>query len=370
MDASCEQEGGGDVKRIAFGIIGGGWRAEFFLRIAHACPGRFSVTGMVVRDAGKGEAMEARWGLPTFCTADQMLDRTSPSFVVTCVPRAANADILVALAKRGMPALSETPPAADHEGLCGLYEAICALDGRVQVAEQYHLQPMHQARLGVAASGRLGSISQAQVSIAHGYHGISLMRRFLGVAYEEATIHAFAFSSPVVAGPGRSGPPDREVIRASKQELIRFDYGDRLGWFDFCGDQYHSWVRRNRLLVRGERGEMDMHGAAYLKDYLTPIQGRFVRHVAGADGNLEGLYLKGVQFGEEWLYRNPFAPAPLTDDEIAVAECLVGMDRYLETGQAFYSLAEACQDHYLSLMAAKAAEIGEAVRTSRQPWAC
>ena len=39
----------------------------------------------------------------------------------------------------------------------------------------------HQAQFAVAQSGRLGLITQAQVSAAHGYHGISVIRRFLGV---------------------------------------------------------------------------------------------------------------------------------------------------------------------------------------------
>jgi hypothetical protein len=357
------------VARIQFGIVGGGWRAEFYLRIAHSCPERFGVTGMVVRSEEKGSAVEQRWGVRTFRTLDGMLAETAPRFVVTSVPWGVNPELLKDLVARGVPALSETPPAPDLGGLRDLWECVTNAGGCVQVAEQYHLQPMHQARLAVAASGKLGAVSQAQVSVAHGYHGISLMRRFLGITHEQATIRAFDFKSPLVAGPGRDGPPQKEETRQSKQDFVLFDYGDRLGWFDFTGDQYFSWVRKNRLLVRGDRGELTMDGVAYLKDYLTPVELKFTRHVAGADGNLEGLYLKGVQLGDEWLCRNPFAPAPLTDDEIAIAECLVRMDACVETGADFYSLAEASQDHYLNLLAQEALDTGETVRAQQQPWA-
>jgi predicted dehydrogenase len=36
---------------------------------------------------------------------------------------------------------------------------------------RYLFQPVHQALLAVAASGRLGNVSHAQVAAAHGYHG-------------------------------------------------------------------------------------------------------------------------------------------------------------------------------------------------------
>ena len=47
-------------------------------------------------------------------------------------------------------------------------------------------------------------------------------------------------------------------------------------------------------------------------------------------------------------------PARLSDDEIAIATCLERMAHYVETGESFYSLSEASQDHYLSTMIAEA----------------
>ena len=44
------------------------------------------------------------------------------------------------------------------------------------VAEQYWAQPPRR-RLALVASGA-GRITQAQVSVCHGYHGMSLLRRF------------------------------------------------------------------------------------------------------------------------------------------------------------------------------------------------
>ena len=45
------------------------------------------------------------------------------------------------------------------------------------------------------------------------------------------------------------------------------------------------------------------------------------------------------------------------------------MFRYGKGGEAPYPLAEACQDHCLSLKCEEALESGEEVRTETQPWA-
>jgi hypothetical protein len=86
------------------------------------------------------------------------------------------------------------------------------------------------------------------------------------------------------------------------------------------------------------------------------------RRDTGHDGNLEGLYHEGITLGDEWVYRNPFVPARLTDDEIAVATCLSRMGAYVEGGPALCSLAEAAWDHELGLRMAEAASSGRTVR--------
>jgi hypothetical protein len=122
------------------------------------------------------------------------------------------------------------------------------------------------------------------------------------------------------------------------------------------------------LLVRGERGEINNLDASYLTDFRTPANVRFERHDAGQNGNLEGYYHKGYSAGGILCYQNPIVPARLSDDEIAIATCLERMAHYVETGESFYSLSEASQDHYLSMMIAEAAETGKELKSSNQIW--
>jgi Oxidoreductase family, NAD-binding Rossmann fold len=352
---------------IAFGLIGGAWRAEFYFRIAQALPERFRIIGCVAKTEATRARLKADWNVRVFDDLNALLNER-PQFVVTSVPRAVSESLLVELASQNMPVLAETPPASDLEGLNRLWKSLPP-NARVQVAEQYAFQPLHAARLAFAHSGKLGEIYQAQLSVAHGYHGISLIRRFLKIGYENAVIRAFAFKSPLIAGPGRSGPPSEERKIESIQVIAYLQFGDKLAVYDFTADQYFSWIRSERLLVRGERGEINNLEASYLADFRTPIKVRFERNEAGQAGNLEGYYHKGYSAGAEWWYQNLFVPGRLSDDEIAIATCLDSMARYLETGRSFYGLAEASQDHYLSLMIDEAVKSGKKVESLSQAWA-
>jgi predicted dehydrogenase len=227
---------------------------------------------------------------------------------------------------------------------------------------------MHAARLELVRSGRLGAVSQARVSAAHGYHGVDLIRRFLGLEREPLTITGHRFVSPIVASPDRAGPPAEERIVESEQVIAFLDAGDRLGVYDFSEDQYFSWIRATRVLIRGERGELDDRTVRMLLDHRTPATAELVRHDTGHDGNLEGYHHTGITLGETWLYRNPFVPARLADDEIAVATCLARMGEWLEGGPDVCSLADAAQDHHVGLAIGEAARTGRAITLPGHVW--
>ena len=350
-----------------FGIVGAGWRVNWFLRAARALPQKLQVAGLAARRPERAFNLVSEYGVNIYRSPAELIAAEAPDFVVTSVSWQANPHIIRQLVEQDMPVLSETPPATTVEEMTELW-TLQQQGARIQVAEQYHRQPHHAARLAFARSGRLGPISQVQLSAAHGYHGVSLIRRYLGIGAEPVTVTARRFTSPLLQGPTRQGPPREEKVADSVQLIAAFDFGGRLGILDFTSDQYFSWVRGQRLLVRGERGEIIDDKAAYLQDFRTPIHLTFTRQTAGPEGNLEGNFLKGILAGEHWWYRNPTLPAELTDDEIAVADLLLRMADYVRGGEDAYSLAEACQDRYLDILAAQAADTGQPVRSQPQPW--
>jgi predicted dehydrogenase len=357
------------VRPIRFDIVGGGFRTQAFLQIAHAMPDRFQVGGMFVRDETKGQAFEEKWHVKTYRTLVELLEASERDFMLVSLPRSVTPVFIRELVELGVPVLTETPPTQDLESLLDLYAFAKKRHAKIQVAEQYHFQPLNAARIALAHSGKLGTVSQAQVSVAHDYHGMNLMRKLLGIQFENATITAHEFVSPLTAGPTRAGLPTEDKTFPSKQVIAYLDFGDKLGIYDFCNEQYRSWIRSAHVLVRGDRGEINNTQVCYLEDILTPIQYEFARQDASKIGNLEGLFHRGYMAGGEWIYRNPFIPGRLTDDEIAISTCLDKMAQYVKGGPDFYSLEDASQDHYLQLMIQQALATKQPVQTSTQPWA-
>ena len=356
------------MDKLEFAIVGAGWRAETFLHIASCIP-ELRVVGVVSRRAERAAEVEAAWSIPTFGSIAELLDATQPAFVVPCVSADAMPATCLDLAKRKIPILAETPPAPSLDQLVELYRQLSDLGARIQVAEQFWAQPLHAARQAIINKGTIGKVDQVNLSVCHDYHAMSLIRRHLGVGFKNPTIRGHNLTTRVTEGPDRDGPPQSDRIVEAPVDLAVLNFGDRFAIYEFSPQQYRSWIRGQRVCIRGERGEIIDETVIYLTDSITPIRGDLIRHEAGVNGNHEGHHLKAIQFGDKWVYRNRFTPARLSDEEIAIASCLLDMRGFLANGDAVYSLEDACQDQYLALCCQKAIATGEAVETTSQIWA-
>lgn len=336
--------------RIA--VVGSGWRAEHFFRISRTLPERFDIVAVAVRRNEEvvrlaEDGLEAVTGLGRLADYD-------PDFVVVATSAEANLAVCEELAASGHSILLETPPGVnDHE----LDRMLLLHDSGadIEVAEQYPFQPLLASRLAVISSGRLGEITSADVSVAHGYHGVALIRAALGVGIDQFDVSAAEHHSLITVGPDRSGPPAGDEVMRSVRTVATIRFGDRVGIYDWSDDQYFSWIRSLRFVVRGTRGELDGHEVRYLLDDGTPVQQALRRWDTGLEGNLEGPGHRGYLLGHEWVFQNPFPTAPLTDDEIAIATMLQRMSDHVTSGRAVYSLADAVHDTRISLAVARAA---------------
>ncbi len=210
--------------------------------------------------------------------------------------------------------------------------------------------------------------------MAHDYHGISLMRRLLGVGADGmgCSIAGQQFRFPVLWHCGRGGlVPGSESLQQDGRKVASFTFENgKVGFFDFAGEQYFNYFRSRHLNVQGTHGELCDYDVTYWNGRM-PVSSRMERQDAGKDSNLEGYFHRGITWNGAFVYENPFAPfreARLTDDEIAMGTLLLGMERMIAGGEEIYPLKEALEDTYLYYMMDEAIRTSTTVRTAPQIW--
>lgn len=353
--------------KINFILIGYGWRADFFFRIAKALPEQFQIKAVVSRTKERAEEIKKKHEVYATENLEEAL-KTKPDFVVLCVPRQIVEEYLETLMKKEIPVLCETPPGKSIEELNRLWIMKEEYHGRVQIIEQYFLQPLYATWLNVIKKGLIGEVSNIMLSALHGYHAVSIFRKFLGIQYENCIISGRKFTFDVTSTNSRAGLDTSGSIIKANRNLVALEFENgKVALLDFMGEQYFSLIRTRRLNVQGVRGEINDLTIRYLNDKNIGVTMDLNRIDLGVYNNSHWS-LEGIMLGSDFIYENPFQLARLNDDEIAVADCLRRMKHFVDTGEEFYSLKEALQDTYLSFLMDDAAEYGKTIQSERQIW--
>jgi len=351
-----------------FGIVGTGWRALFFLRLARLLPDRLRAVGLVTRTPERAAQLSAECDVPVFLSIDALLAAERPDYVIVSAPWPVTPDLTRELVRRGIPVVAETPPAPDLDGLRALWHDV-STSGLVQVAEQYLLMPGHAARLAVLGSGVIGEPTSVQLSSTHLYHAVSLIRGLLGVAYQPVRVDARAFTAPLVDPLTPAGWTHDEVPKPATTTLATLDFGGRMGLYDFTDNQWWNPLRARRIVIRGSHGEIVDDQVTRMLDGSTPVTSALTRRQTGHDLNLEGLDLKHISFDGQVVYRNPFVGSGMSDDDIAVAAIAEQAGAWARgEGPEPYPLAQACQDHAVSVAIGESIATGAPVTVADEPW--
>ncbi len=331
------------MDKIRYVIVGSGWRSEFYARIAKALPDKFEAAAMLCRTEAKAKQMEEKLGVYT-TTSEAECRSLKPDFIVVAVDKPSVFKVSRNWLDKGWPVLCETPAGLKMEDLEDAWRFHC-YGTRFQVAEQYHLYPRYEKILEVVKSGVLGDPQAVDLSAAHDYHAVSLIRRILGVGFENAFFTGKRFTFPVLETAGRDGIIENGQIKDSYRIRMdmEFDSG-KMGFYDFDKIQYHSRIRGIEIRIQGDRGELSGNHLTYVDS-------------------------DGIFYEETISWENPYADLGFSEDETAIVKMLEGMKQYVDNGTECYPVAEALQDAYFSLCMEKALlHPYETIQSQTQMW--
>jgi predicted dehydrogenase len=345
----------------SFAIVGSGWRAEFFWRLAGELDG-LTCVGVVSRS-------RKTLPVPVHLSIDECFAAAKPDFVVTAVPWGVTPSLVVELVGRGVPVLTETPPAPDLAGLRELWHKVGA-SRLVQVAEQYTRMPAHAARVALVRSGAIGDPTRVDVSSTHQYHAVSLIRTLLGVGRGPAEVRAVRTTAPLADPLSRAGWADPVEVKQATTTIATIAFQDGgFGVYDFTDNQWHNQLLMRRLLVRGTTGELRDQEVVRLTADRTIVRSPIVRRQTGYDLDLDGFDTDHITLGSEVLYRNPYQGRRWNDEEIAIASLMEDTATWVsDNGPEPYPLADGIQDHRIALAIEEAADHGGIARVDHEPW--
>ncbi len=372
------QHGALSREPIRVAIVGTASRSDYLYGpIVRALTSDVELVSVWGRSEESARRLGESLGAPWYTDLDRLIRETAPVIGIVSVAYAANGQVGLMAVEHGLHVLLETPIAHDLGEADRIIEAAARRNVKVEVAEQFHRRPLEALKLRLIASGVFGRVYASFNDFAgHGYHGVSVMRSYLGFDAVPTQVSGAVHRYDLAAHWSRLA--DTRGPRQETQEhgLVEFE-GGQLGvfhWTDVGYDSPLRWWRSSRFLaergmgittglypdVREELSLVSPDGEAPL--FMT-VERRLERNDGGA------LVAMVAHTGDPAMptvrWDNPFAPATKGhgvqwhDDEIGVAACLMSLVNAVRGGgEPAYGGAQARLDQEIILAVHRSADEG------------
>lgn len=361
--------------RYHFVIVGSGWRALYYVRIGKALPEIFCLDAMYLRTVEKAERFAVEYDIHT-TTSIEECEKLRPDFIVVAVNKESIADVSMEWLSKGFTVLCETPAAIEANKLDMLWN-LHNEGKKLVVAEQYNRYPSHKVNIDILRSGIIGDISCMNISLAHEYHGASLIREYMGIdVNEKFKVSAKEYAFPTTETLTRyerfaDGRIDNKIRTVATFE---FESG-KVAFYDFDSEQYRSPIRKNTVKVQGVKGELIDDKLYYLDEQFNPVQKQITTgwNVSYSDSDNPNLSVVNevaqIKLGEEVKYEPYFGLCNLSEDETAIASLMKDTGKYARgNGEVPYDLRYALQDAYMALMLNEAVSTGKEIESEDKVW--
>jgi len=364
--------------RIA--IIGTGKRSDYLYGpIIEALPDEVELVAVWGRSQESARRLGDNLNKPYYTDINRLVRETDPQIGIVSVNYAANGEVGLMAVESGLNVLVETPISHDLRQADEMIKAAAARDLKIEVAEQFHRRPHEQIKRMLIESGIFGRVHTSFCDFAgHGYHGISVMRSYLGFDARPVQVTGLVRDFPLEPHWSRLNESNTDRTETQEHGMITFEDG-QIGIFHWTSVGYDSplrWWRSSRFLAEKGMGistgtalDFDDHLTLLTPDGEAPspivIERRYERVDGGA---LIGVYahISDPNF-PTIVWENPLRPKiqghgmQWHDDEIGVAGCLLSLvNAVRDGGQPTYGPLQARMDQELILAIRQSSQAGSA----------
>lgn len=350
-------------------MIGTGRRSDYLYGpIVRALSQEVELVAVWGRSTDSAKRLGESLGVPAYTDLDQLIRETAPVIGIVSVNYHSNGQVGLMAVEHGLHVLLETPIAHKLSEADAIMAAAQQRGLKVEVAEQFHRRPLEQIKLKLIEAGLFGRVYSSFNDFAgHGYHGVSVMRSYLGFDAKPTQVTGAVRQYELAEHWSRLG--NKTAPRPETQEHGTIDFDDgRLGIFHWTSVGYDApvrWWRSSRFLA--ERGMgitvgvgLDVQERLSLlapggeaPQFIT-LERRWERVDGGALIALVAHTGDPAQPIVRW--DNPFRPATQGhgqqwhDDEIGVAGCLLSLVNAVRTNsEPTYGAAQARLDQEIIL---------------------
>ena len=336
---------------VRIAIVGTAARSSYLYGpLIKALPDEMKLVAVWGRSEGKARSLGEELSVPYYTDLERMVRETAPQVGVVSVSYGANGVVGKMALEAGLNVLLETPIAHKLAEADAIIQAAQARGLKIEIAEQFHRRPLEQIKLKLIESGLFGRVHSSFSDFAgHGYHGVSVMRSYLGFdakpLWVSGSVHEYELGAHWSRLSGTNGP------RKETQEhaMVEFE-GGQTGIFHWTSVGYNSamrWWRSSRFLAEKGMGittgvglDVDERLSLLAPGGEAPLFITLERRWERVDGG--ALVAIVAHTGDPNMpivtWENPFRPIvqgggpQWHDDEIGVAGCLMSLVNAVRSG--------------------------------------
>ncbi len=199
-------------------IIGTARRSDYLYGpLLAGMPDKAELVAVWGRSVDSARRLGESLGVPWYTDLDKLIRDTAPEIGIVSVAYDANGEVGLMAVEAGLHVLLETPIAHKLSEADAIIQAAARNGAKIEVSEQFHRRPLEAIKLALIRSGLFGRVYTSFNDFAgHGYHGVSVMRSYLGFdAAPVRVIGAVKEYELAATGRGWRTKPRRAVKRRS-----------------------------------------------------------------------------------------------------------------------------------------------------------